>query len=268
MSNLKGKTVLITGGASGIGYLMAKAAIKKGASAIIIWDVNNENLIKVVDELKTLCNRSYGYQVDVSDLEQVKSSAQKVKTDVGKVDVLINNAGVIVGKYFHEHTHHDIDFTMSINTNALMHITLEFLPGMLEANQGQVVNISSAAGMVANPQMSVYCASKWAVIGWSDSIRLEMLKLKKNIHVTTVTPYYINTGMFAGVKSIIPIQKPEKAVAKIIRGIEKNRAFVRMPLIVYSLPLVKGLLPLRWFDWVVGSVLGVYKTMDHFKGRN
>jgi short-subunit dehydrogenase len=149
-----------------------------------------------------------------------------------------------------------------------MHITLEFLPDMLKQNSGHLINIASAAGMVANPQMSVYCASKWAVIGWSDSVRLEMKKLKKQVKVTTVTPYYINTGMFDGVKSLIPIQNPEKATRKIIKGIERNRAFVRVPLIIYTLPLIKGLLPTIMFDWFVGKVLGVYKTMEHFKGRD
>ena len=77
--------------------------------------------------------------------------------------------------------------------------------------------------------MSVYAASKWSAIGWSDSLRLEMKQLKKNIGVTTVTPYYINTGMFDGVKSIVPILNPEKVANQIIRGIESNKIFVSMP---------------------------------------
>jgi all-trans-retinol dehydrogenase (NAD+) len=76
--------------------------------------------------------------------------------------------------------------------------------------------------MLSNPKMSVYAASKWAVTGWSDSLRLEMTQLHKNVHVTTVLPYYINTGMFDGVKSsIMPILKPEKVAAKVIRAIAK-----------------------------------------------
>jgi all-trans-retinol dehydrogenase (NAD+) len=96
-----------------------------------------------------------------------------------------------------------------------------------------------------------------------------MEMLKTNINVTCVTPYYISTGMFAGVKSsiFIPITKPETAARKIIRGIERNALHVRMPFIVYTLQLIKGLLPTRAFDLVVGKFLKVYKTMDEFTGR-
>ncbi len=268
MAKFKNKTVLITGGASGIGFLMAKIALEKGAQNLIIWDINEQGLNQALSELKKINERCFGYRVDVSLPDQIKSSAAKVKSEIGTVDTLINNAGIVFGKYFHEHTHEQVEQTMSINTNALMHIALEFLPDMLKQNSGHIINIASAAGMVANPQMSVYCASKWAVIGWSDSVRLEMKKLKKQVKVTTVTPYYINTGMFDGVKSLIPIQKAEKASRKIIKGVERNRAFVRVPLIIYTLPLIKGLLPLSWFDWLVGKILGVYKTMEHFKGRS
>ncbi|HAN00851.1 MAG TPA: short-chain dehydrogenase [Marinilabiliales bacterium] len=267
MSSFNNKTLLITGGASGIGFLMAQQAIAKGAGKLIIWDINEQGLHKAIAQLKTSLPESYGYVVDVSSADQIKETAQKVKNELGRVHILINNAGVVVGRYFHEHTHADINFTIGINTNALMHVALEFLPEMMENNEGHLVNIASAAGMVANPQMSVYCASKWAIIGWSDSVRLEMKKLKKKVKVTTVTPYYISTGMFDGVKSIIPITKPETAAEKIIAGIEKDKAFIRMPWLVYTLPLVKGVLPLGWFDFIVGKGLGVYKTMDHFKGR-
>jgi short-subunit dehydrogenase len=158
---------------------------------------------------------------------------------------------------------------MCINADALMHITLEFLPGMIERKKGHIVNIASAAGMVGNPRMSVYAASKWAVIGWSDSIRLEMESLNTGVKVTCITPYYINTGMFDGVKTsiFVPINKPEKAARKIIAGIEKNKLHVRMPLIVYTLQFFKGILPTRWFDLIVGQFLKIYHTMDEFTGR-
>jgi all-trans-retinol dehydrogenase (NAD+) len=268
MTKFKDKTVLITGGAAGIGKLMAQKILSLGAAKIIIWDINQENLEKTANELKASGFTIFPYQVDVADLEQVKQTARKVKDEVGMVDILINNAGVVVGKFFHEHSHQDIDFTMNINTSAFMHVTLEFIDDMMKRGDGHIVNIASAAGMVANPKMSIYCASKWAAIGWSDSLRLEMERTHKEIKVTTVTPYYISTGMFAGVKSrIIPIIKPEKAARKIVRGIMKNKIFVRMPGIIYMLPLIKGILPARWFDLIVGKGFGVYQSMDEFKGH-
>lgn len=157
---------------------------------------------------------------------------------------------------------------MNINISALMHITLEFLNDMIEKGEGHIVNIASAAGMVSNPKMSIYNASKWAAIGWSDSLRLELELISKNIKVTTVTPYYISTGMFDGVKSpIIPIVKPETAANKIIKAIKKNRIFIRMPWLVYTLPFIKGILPVRWFYFIIGKGFGVYKSMNEFKGH-
>jgi short-subunit dehydrogenase len=96
-----------------------------------------------------------------------------------------------------------------------------------------------------------------------------MKNSQPGVQITTVTPYYINTGMFDGVKTnaLLPILDPAIASKKIIAGIEKNKRFVRMPGIVYCLLLVKGLLPASWFDLIVGKWLGVYKTMDDFKGR-
>ncbi|MFP4025702.1 MAG: SDR family oxidoreductase [Thiohalospira sp.] len=268
MTKFKDKTVLITGGAAGIGKIMAQKILTLGAAKMIVWDINQENLEETTNEIKALGYTIFPYRVDVANIEQVKQTAQEIKDKVGMVDILINNAGVVVGKFFHEHSHQDIDFTMNINTSALMHVTLEFIDGMMKKGEGHIVNIASAAGMVANPKMSVYCASKWAAIGWSDSLRLEMERKHKKIKVTTVTPYYISTGMFAGVKSrIIPIVTPEKAAQKIVRGIMGNKIFVRMPRIIYLLPLIKGILPARWFDLIVGKGFGVYKSMDEFKGH-
>jgi short-subunit dehydrogenase len=123
--------------------------------------------------------------------------------------------------------------------------------------------------MVSNPKMSVYVASKFSVVGWSDSLLLEMRNAGTNVRVTTVTPFYISTGMFDGVKShIVPIIKPEVAVRKIIRGVERNSRFVRMPGIIYWVPLFKGILPAFLFDIIVGKWFGMYLSMDDFKGRN
>lgn len=269
MSELKGKTVLITGGASGIGRLMGELLLKEGARRLIIWDLNSELLKQTTDELQAKGFEVEPFQVDVSNTKDVLSTFNEVKSRLGVIDILINNAGIIVGKPFSEHSHEDIDKTMSINASALMHLTKEALEGMIAQNTGHIVNIASAAGLVANPKMSVYCGSKWAVIGWSDSLRLELEHQHPGIKVTTVVPYYINTGMFNGVRSpVIPILKPLPVAHAIIQGIKKDKPFVRLPSIINFLPLIKGLLPLRLFDLVVGKWLGVYKSMDHFKGRN
>jgi len=189
MSSFRNATVLITGGTSGIGKLMGKSAIEKGCASLVLWDVNAAALDETVNEFSRLNKKVFGYVVDVSDPAQIITAAARVRNDVGPIDILINNAGIVVGKYFHEHTHTDIDRTMSINADALMHVTLEFLPEMIKRNKGHVVTIASAGGMVGNPRMSLYVASKWAAIGWSDSLRLEMKKLGNDVKVTCITPY-------------------------------------------------------------------------------
>ena len=268
MSEIKNKKALITGAASGIGKLMGKLLLQKGLHTLVIWDVNESLLQTTVADFKREGFNVIPYAVNVMDTEAVIATAAQVKKEVGKIDILINNAGIVVGKSFIEHSHNEIDRTMIINSSALMHIAKEFLQDMIEDKCGHIVNIASAAGLVSNPKMSVYVASKWAVIGWSDSLRLEMEKLNCNVNITTVTPYYINTGMFDGVTStVIPIVDPNVAAKKIIKGIEKNKLFVRMPFIVYTLLFVKGILPVRWFDLIVGKWMGVYKTMNDFKGR-
>jgi short-subunit dehydrogenase len=269
MSDFKKKTVLVTGGASGIGKLMGELCLQEGAERLIIWDIDRPAMLKTSEELLGKGYEVHIYQVDVSKVDEIITAAAHVKQEWGGVDILFNNAGIIIGKEFHDHTHRDIDLTMSINTDALMHVALEFLPGMIERKAGHLVNIASAAGMTANPKMAVYVASKWAVIGWSESVRLELEQFSKNLRVTTVTPFYINTGMFHGVKSpIVPILHPEVAARKIINGIKRNKIYVRMPGIVYALPFFKGILPQRWADTVIGKWFGIYRSMEQFKGKN
>ncbi|MGL6268687.1 MAG: SDR family oxidoreductase [Chitinophagaceae bacterium] len=268
MSTIRDTTVLITGGASGIGRLMGELCLQKGAKRLIIWDKDTETLTATINDF-----RNKGYEVvstliDITQTEIVIETARQILKSFGPVDILINNAGIVVGKFFEEQSHAEIDKTMQINTQAMMHITREFLPAMLSAQKGHIVNIASAAGLAANPQMSVYVASKWAVIGWSETLRLELESKSKDLHVTTVTPFYISTGMFEGVKSpIVPIVKPESAARQIISAIEKNKVFCRMPWIVYLMPFFKGILPQRWFDVLIGKWFGIYSSMEQFKGR-
>ncbi len=266
MKDFKDKNVLITGGASGIGKIIARKMLENMAN-VIIWDINQSNINDTIKEYSNLGN-IYGYYVDISNINEVENSADKVKKEIGVVDVLINNAGIVVGKYFMDHSVSDIQSVMNVNTNAPMYVTLQFLEGMLNQNSGHICNIASSAGFITNPKMSVYAASKWAVIGWSDSLRLEMQQMKKNVKVTTIMPYYINTGMFDGVQSIIPILDPEKTATTIIRSIQKD---VKMRSISRSLyffaRLGQALLPVSVFDYIAGNILGIYKTMDKFVGR-
>jgi short-subunit dehydrogenase len=266
MTKLKNKTILITGGASGIGKIMSRLSLERKAK-VIIWDINTENIGNTLKELSPLGN-IFANVVDISNLQEIETTAQKLKKEHGNIDVLINNAGIVVGKYFHEHNATEIEKTFSINTSAPMHICNQFLSEMMAENAGHICNIASSASLVSNPKMSVYAASKWAVFAWSDSLRLEMKQLQKDIKVTTILPYYINTGMFDGVQSRIPILDPEAAALTIIKAIEKNKKIISIPGWIYRFTRFgQAFMSVDVFDWFAGIIMGIYKTMDDFKGR-
>lgn len=268
MSQIQNRTVLITGGASGIGYLLARRFRDEGAAHVVIWDIDEPALTRAVNELSGPGRRVRGFPVDIADPSQVRATVREIEASGIGIDLLINNAGVVVGKCFVDHTPEDIARTMNVNALAAMYLTRELLPGMIARGGGHVVNVSSAAGMVSNPRMSVYCASKWAMIGWSDSLRLEMEQARTGVKVTTVMPYYIDTGMFSGVRSpVIPILQPARVADAIVSAIRRDRILLRLPRVVNLLPLLRGGLPARWFDTVVGRWLGVYRSMDDFKGH-
>ena len=267
MTKFKGKIMLVTGGASGIGKLTGEYALEKGLKKLIVWDINKKALEDFESD-KRFEGKVITYHVDVTNASQIKLAALDIIGRGLTPDILINNAGVIVGKYFHKHTFEDIDLSVDVNLKGVMYVTTMFINEMMKKEKSHIVNIASAAGMLSNPKMSVYAATKWAVIGWSESLRLEQEKLNSGVKITTVTPSYISTGMFEGVKMnwLIPILKPEKAAQKIIKGIENDKIFVRMPPMVYFIPFLKGILPVRLFD-IMASMLGVYDSMNDFKGK-
>lgn len=275
--HIKGTNVLITGGASGIGRIMGRICLEKGASNLIVWDINQANIDKTEAELSDVKPAEAGvskgqihsYIVNVSDPQAIKSAYEKVKSEVGEVDILVNCAGIVRGNNtFDKQTVQDIDLTMDINANAPMYVALAVLQDMLRRDRGHICNIASAAGMLGVPKLSVYCASKWAVIGWTESMRVELKQARSHVRVTSVAPYFINTGMFDGVNSkVFPILDPENTAAKIIRAVEVGKSFRGIPFAYHFIRIWQGLLPNFLFDFIFGKVFGVYSVMDHFTGR-
>jgi all-trans-retinol dehydrogenase (NAD+) len=269
MSKIEGKTALVTGGASGIGLLLGRRLLEEGAARLIIWDIDPEALGLEVRALTDDGRSVTGMQVDVTDTNALKEACDALHAQGVDVDILVNNAGIVVGKEFIDHAASDIARTMAVNSVGPMQLTAMLLPGMLRRDAGHIVNIASAAGLVSNPDMSVYCASKWAMIGWSDSLRLELERARTGVRVTTVVPYYIDTGMFEGVRSpLIPLLRPDYVVGRMVRAIRKDKIFLRMPRLMNIVPLLKGIMPTRWFDRVGGRWFGVYRSMETFRGRD
>jgi len=270
MSSFTDKVVLVTGGANGIGLLMGKKALQKGARHLIIWDINLEFM-----EAAKLTLQNDGFSVscqmvDVSDPIKVNEAAQIVLQEYNKVDVLFNNAGIIVGKPFHEHSSEDISRTIGVNQLALMYVTNAFLPAMMKSNSGHVVAITSSAGLTPNPGMVVYVSSKWGAVGWVESLRLELKKTHPGIHFTNVMPGYIGTKMFGGITPprFMPLLDPDLITSKIIDYVERNKATLKAPNLVKITTFARGILPTALYDFVASKIFRVYASMDTFKGHS
>ncbi len=221
---VRGATVLITGGARGMGELFARRAIAGGARAIALWDVDEAAATALAADLGRSGVDVRAYRVDVSQQAEIVAALQRVREDMGMPDVLVNNAGIVrAGVFWENDPHRDIEATMQVNTLAAMWLTREVLPAMIAdtSRPKRILNIASAAGTLANPNMSVYAASKWAMIGWSDSMRLELARSgHRHVAVTTFCPSYISTGMFAGARGplLTPIMTPRARDARGMAG--------------------------------------------------
>jgi len=270
MSEIAGRHVLVTGGASGIGRLMARKLAALGGR-VSIWDIQRENLDKVVAELNAGGRETArGFFCDVSKRENVYQVAEETKAASGPVDILINNAGVVSGKPLLQIPDEKIEATFAINVLALFWTAKAFLPHMIENNRGHVVTIASASGLVGVPKLSDYAASKWAAVGFDESLRAELRKTAPGVMTTVVCPFYIDTGMFHGVKSrfswLLPILKEDKVAERVVSAIQRNKRRLMMPPVVYTVPLMR-LFPVGVFDWLA-AFLGVSASMDEFKGRD
>jgi len=269
LKNLKGKVVLITGGASGIGRLIAKRCCQLG-STVVIWDVNEEFLEKTVRDLSGLEGKIYGYKVDITDYQKVYEVADKVKRDVGaSVDVLINNAGVIMGKNLLNSSEKEIMLTMNVNTLSHFWTVKAFLPDMIQKKEGHIVTVASACGIAATSGMPDYVASKFAAIGFNDSLRVELKQSPDTVNIKTlcVCPYYINTGMFTGVKNgFLPLLEPEYVADRVVNSIQRCDEALFMPWTIKTSYLFKFIAPI-WLQDLGLDVLGVSRSMKTFKGR-
>ena len=176
---------------------------------------------------------------------------------------------MVSGKSLLEISDEQIQRGLEINLHSLFWMIKAFLPGMIERNRGHIVTIASAAGLIGVPRLSDYCATKFAEVGLNESLRVELRQRGAAIRTTVVCPYYIDTGMFEGVKTrfsfLLPILKEKKVVDQILKAVEHDRAQLHTPLLVHSIPLLR-LLPVPWFD-AIAKFMGISASMDEFIGR-
>jgi all-trans-retinol dehydrogenase (NAD+) len=268
MTDINGKRALITGAASGIGRLLATQLATAGAR-LVLWDIDAEGLAKVQAELGAAGHAADIYVCDLTRREEISAVAGQTLAQSGPIDILINNAGVVSGKNLLDISDAEIERTFQVNTLALFWTVRAFLPSMLERGDGHLVTVASAAGLAGTARLTDYCSSKFAAVGFDESLRLELKRLNSGIITTVVCPFYTDTGMFDGVKTrfswLLPILQPEAVVRRIVSAIQKDRRRLIMPRFVYASWPIR-LLPVPWFDALM-SFFGVSHSMDEFRGQ-
>ncbi len=260
--------VLVTGAASGLGRLMALEAVHRKARVTLL-DRDAEGLERVREELCRLGGDASALVVDLADRAALQAVCAQVLAARGGVDILINNAGIVSGKPLLETSDEAIERTFQVNTLAHFWTVRAFLPGMLSRGWGHLVTVASVAGLAGTSRLSDYCASKFAAVGFDESLRVELKRQGSPVRTTVVCPYFIDTGMFAGASTrfswLLPILQPDYVVRRIMTAIERNRSRLILPRFVLALPVARVLPPVL-FDAVL-RLLGVSRSMDHFRGR-
>ena len=195
MRNLDGKVVVITGAGSGMGREMAVLAASRGG-LLAISDWNAEGLAETVDLVKAAGARELRSDLlDVSDRAAMGSYASAVVDQFGVVNMVVNNAGVTVTGDFEDMEYADFDWIVGVNFLGVVNGTKEFLPHLIASGDGAIVNISSLFGLVSMPGQTAYNATKYAVRGFTEALREEMLVNGHNVTVTCVHPGGIRTGI-------------------------------------------------------------------------
>jgi NAD(P)-dependent dehydrogenase (short-subunit alcohol dehydrogenase family) len=238
-SDLSGRVVVITGAGSGIGRELALLCARRGAQ-LALCDINDAAVSETADAARRFGRAVMTRRVDISDAEQMAAFADATFSHFGGVDVVVNNAGVGLVGGFLDTSLKDWDWLVSINLMGVVHGCDAFIPAMINSGRGgHVVNVSSAAGLLANPQLSAYSATKFAVLGLSEALRIELKP--HGIGVTAICPGVINTA----ITTASPIRgtgdadarrqrlaatykkrgyTPERAARNILRAVGRNRA--------------------------------------------
>ncbi len=265
MKSLDDKVVVITGAGSGIGRALALDLARRG-SLLALSDVDETGLAETVDLVaKAGGSRVRSDRLDVADRDAMARYALDVVQELGRVNVIINNAGVALAGDFTDLEYPDIDWIVGVNFWGVVHGTKEFLPHLIASGDGHVVNLSSLFGLVSMPGQSMYNATKYAVRGMTEALREEMLIAGHPVGVTAVHPGGIKTAIARNARVSAKESKedtarlfdeklakmtPERAAEIIVNGILKNRARVLVGLDAHAVHTVAKLLGSRYQDVV------------------
>ena len=207
MTDLKNKNALITGAGKGIGKAIALALAKEGVNIILVARTQEE-IDSVAAKVRSLRVKALAITADVADINSVNAAVAKALTEFGTIDILINNAGIAAFGNFLDLEPTDWERIIQVNLMGTYYVTRAVLPNMIERQSGDIINISSTAGLSGNALTSAYSASKFAVLGLTESLMQEVRK--HNIRVTALTPSTVATDMAKELK--LTDGNPEKVM--------------------------------------------------------
>jgi len=248
--DLSGRTAVLTGGGGGIGRFICRELVQRRVK-VALWDVNKAAADKVKEELQGKgFSNIYTYQCDITKKEDVQRVAVETRKDLGEINFLFNNAGILIAKDILDLSEAEIRRTFEVNTISHFWTIQEFLPSMLEKNYGHIVNTASMAGKVGVAWLTDYCASKFGVVGLSEALRLDIMRRGKDVKVTAVCPFFVNTPLVANVtphckpySRFDKFLEPDDCARQLVEGMERNDQTVYIPSKMFPATISSMLLP-------------------------
>ncbi|GAB1600137.1 epidermal retinol dehydrogenase 2-like isoform X1 [Argonauta hians] len=268
--DVKGEIVLVTGSANGIGRALALSFAQRG-SILVLWDIDETGNEDTAEMVRKVGAKAYPYYCDLSQRKDIYRISRKVQKEVGDVTILVNNAGVVIGKSFLECPDEEIENSFQVNTLAYFWTIKAFLPKMMEKNHGHIVNMSSSLGLTGINKLTDYCSTKFAVVGFNEVLTYELKHDKcDGVKTTLICPQCVKTRMFEGCKlrfpSVCPFLELDYVVDKSMKAILTNQYMLCLPRLVYFQAVFKAMLPTE--AWIAAcKFLGTMTFMDSYIGN-
>ena len=242
------KTVMITGASSGIGKGLALELSTRGAKLGLV--ARRQNLLdEIVDAIRLRGAKAFAVAADVRDADAMKAAADRIRAELGPIDVLIANAGIGTTSHISQLDPHHVANVISINVLGAANSVAAVVPQMVERGRGQLVAISSLAAYRGLPKSAAYCASKAAMSAYFESVRIDLRGT--GVGVTIIHPGFIKTPLTAGRDAKMPyLMELDEAIPKIVSAIEKGKKSIAFPWQLASVVRAGMFMPAFMYDWI------------------